>query len=253
MSAACEVLAPEKSYEPPFEDEAGTLASSLEAPEANIEEYSSPPLIIFDWDDTLLASSYLTEHKLTLSSLVFPDEVKQVLDVLARAVMAVLRVAVSLGRVYIVTNGETGWVQLSARHFMPGVEPLLKDVTVVSARSTYQSAFCNNPQEWKCQAFSSVLGEVFGHCRDGLKNVVSFGDSECERTALQRATRLLNPVLRKSVKFLERPSPDQLLKQIELMQGYLPYIVSYAGELDLILALQAQPKFGTQPEEEMQC
>ena len=50
-----------------------------------------------------------------------------------------LEKSIQFGVNYIVTNAGEGWVQYSAKKFMPSVEPLLKHIKVISARSKYES------------------------------------------------------------------------------------------------------------------
>ena len=49
----------------------------------------------------------------------------------------------------MVTNAETGWVQLSAAKFIPAVVPLLSRVSILSARSTYEGRYPDAPLKWK--------------------------------------------------------------------------------------------------------
>lgn len=233
----------------------GTGASPL--------SYSPSPntVIMFDWDDTLLASSFLSARGYRLDS----DngvcaEVDVQLRALEQCVCAVLRLALTYGHVNIVTNAETGWVELSAQKFMPAVVPLLSRVTVVSARSTYESAHPEAPLKWKFYAFHERLSSVFGASAlvagDALgdafvssmgavaaaaaavqKNIVSFGDSHVEREAIRAVTRGVSLCRTKSVKFAERPTPEQLRRQLELVTTCFGYIHNHAGDLDLQLTV----------------
>ena len=73
-------------------------------------------IIFFDWDDTLIPSSFLAENGLRLDSEQhhldqYIDELKS----LEKCVKTVLTMAQKLGKVIIVTNAENGWVQLSSK------------------------------------------------------------------------------------------------------------------------------------------
>lgn len=73
----------------------------------------------------------------------------------------------------------------------------------------------------------------------GLKerNVLSFGDSHVEREAVRACTRGMPNTRTKSVKFAERPSMEQLRRQIELVTNCFGYIHSHEGDLDLQLTV----------------
>lgn len=194
-------------------------------------------VIIFDWDDTLLASSFLSGKGYRLDTVMESDEeVDGQLRELEQSVIAVITLAMQYGMVHVITNAETGWVQLSAQKFMPGVVDVLSKVNVISARSTYEYMFPKQPLKWKYYAFQEELQCSFrGY--EGAKNVISFGDSDVEREAVRAVTRGFTSTRTKSVKFAERPSMEQLRRQIELVTNCFQYIHNHEGDLDLQLTV----------------
>jgi hypothetical protein len=195
-------------------------------------------VIVFDWDDTLLCSSFLSSKGLRLDSdrSKHPD-LDAPLRELETSVCAVLNLACSYGTVHIITNAETGWVQLSAQKFLPAVLPLLAKVSVISARSTYEAMFPDSPLKWKYYAFQERLSPTFNSGLKKEKNIVSFGDSHVEREAVRAVTRGYPQTKCKSVKFAERPSMEQLRRQIELVTNCFQYIHNHDGDLDLQLTV----------------
>jgi hypothetical protein len=199
---------------------------------------SDNTVIIFDWDDTLLASSFLSGKGYRLeTTLERTPEIDTQLKDLEASVVAVLKLASSFGHVHIVTNAETGWVQMSAQKFIPAVVPLLDKVKVVSARSTYESSFPDCPLKWKFYAFQEKLSKTFAPDLKSEKNVISFGDSHVEREAVRAVTKGFTNTRTKSVKFAERPSMEQLRRQIELVTNCFHYIIQHDGDLDLQLTV----------------
>eukprot|EP00920_Eleutheroschizon_duboscqi_P038774 GHVT01093154.1.p1 GENE.GHVT01093154.1~~GHVT01093154.1.p1 ORF type:complete len:350 (-),score=15.47 GHVT01093154.1:620-1669(-) len=172
-------------------------------------------LIIFDWDDTLMPSTWLAENRITLEeSSMVPDDVRVQLEVIAEGSRQILEAASKLGTVVIVTNAENGWVKLSCSKFMPTLSPYLDNYRVVSARSTYEGDNCSSPLAWKVSAFHD---EVHYHYQASQerRNIMSFGDAAHERTALLCICGTLArdyPVTTKSIKFIERPSIGDLQK-----------------------------------------
>ena len=107
---------------------------------------SSP---LSQWDDTLLPSSFLSSRGLRLDS--DPARVKEMepqLTEISHSIVAVLSLALQYGPVTVVTNAETGWVQLSCQKFIPLVLPMLNKLTILSARSTYEAMFPDSPLKW---------------------------------------------------------------------------------------------------------
>jgi hypothetical protein len=210
-----------------------------------LEGLASNTVVLFDYDDTLLASSFLAGKGYRLDSDTKSAEVDAGLRELEQSVVSVLKLALQCGHVHIVTNAETGWVQLSAQKFMPGLVPLLSKVKIISARSTYETTHPDAPVKWKYCAFQDTLTNVFGGLETKTaKNVISFGDSHVEREAVRAVTRGVPNVKTKSVKFAERPSMEQLRRQIELVTNCFNYIYQHDGDLDLQLTVtvnQAPP------------
>jgi hypothetical protein len=204
-------------------------------------------VVIFDWDDTLLASSFLSGRGYRLDSdmlSVFASEggkeMATQLKELEMSVCQLMTAALAVGKVHVITNAETGWVQLSAAKFMPSVVPLLHRMTVISARSTYESQFPDCPLKWKFFCMQDRLQHAFEHAHTE-KHVISFGDSHVEREAVRAVTRGFPNTRTKSVKFAERPSLEQLRRQLELVASCFAYIHSHAGDLDLQLTVTVNP------------
>jgi hypothetical protein len=209
--------------------------------QANMLEGKTKNIIFFDWDDTLLCSSYLSSEGFRLDTVAEQsEEMSRQLDELQNSIITVLKLALTFGEVHIVTNAETGWVQLSAEKFVPAVVPLLSKCQVLSARSTYESMYPDSPIKWKFYAFQQRLSGVFEEC-DTRKNILSFGDSHVEREAIRAVTRNVPLTRTKSVKFAERPSIEQLQRQIELVTNCFQYIHNHEGDLDLCMSLSITP------------
>jgi len=202
-------------------------------------------LIILDWDDTLLPSTWLQQQGLQVApgSAMPSEEQKAELRRIARHVIRTLRRAKRLGTGMIVTNAEKGWIELSCCKFLPEVAPLLEGMKLLSARSLFEhaqpAAQPLSPMHWKRMAFAREVAAFFQRpsryaeagCR---KSIISVGDSMSERNALYDATDG-RECWSKSMKLLERPSPDQLVKQHELLGACLRQFVDYEGSLDLCL------------------
>jgi len=191
---------------------------------------------VLDWDDTCLASSYLASHGYCLDA-VFTrkPEVEEQLRELEQSVIQLLHLTLSYGPVQIITNAETGWVQLSAQKFIPAVVPWLSKLSIISARSTYEGAYPKEPFRWKYCAFYDNLHSLFADRPHAPKNVISFGDSHVERQAVRSVTRGMSNVKTKSIKFAERPTMEQLLRQLELVRSCFSFIHNYESDIDLQL------------------
>jgi hypothetical protein len=209
------------------------------------KELKEHTLMIWDWDDTLLPSTWLNTQGLRLEDdEPMPPAVCEMLRVFASNIESTLRLAMSLGTVVVVTNAETGWVDLSCRKFFPMLHPLVNSLHVVSARSTYEEhgVFC--PLDWKVKAFMEEI-RVFCPSKRHVVNVMSFGDSVHEREALMRSCDSLQTDSRrmKSVKFPERPEALALQGTHTVLRKFLRTIVEHNGDLDLAVSAATRLTF----------
>mmetsp|Transcript_99020 Transcript_99020/g.171619 ORF Transcript_99020/g.171619 Transcript_99020/m.171619 type:complete len:272 (-) Transcript_99020:70-885(-) len=197
---------------------------------------SEETILIFDWDDTVLPSSWVHEQGLRLDGdSCVTDAQQEELAKLARLAAETLRLAKELGTVVLVTNAERGWIELSCQKFLPALYPSLETVKLLSARSEYETPAISSPFEWKLRAFTSEIDRVFRADENRRKNILSLGDSYHEREALITATATLANCRTKSLKFVERPRIDQLCKEHTLVASCFRRIVHHDGNLDLCI------------------
>lgn len=193
-------------------------------------------LVIFDWDDTILPSTWLEQQGLRLDdSIRLNDHQRSQLGSLTDCVIDTLSAAKRYGQVVFITNAEQGWVELSCQKFMPELAGLLADTKVVSARSVYEPQGVLSPCLWKHLAFErEILGFLQASCVETRKNIISIGDSPHERQALISVSELLNGCCIKALKFVEKPSLDLLLKEHEVIRGSMFHdIIHHDGCLDI--------------------
>ena len=199
--------------------------------------HAAHTVVLFDWDDTLLSSTWLSAqgHRVDDFTELPPALVRELRE-LEELVVRVLREAGRHGTVRVVTNAETGWVQLSAQRFIPGVLKHMEQhgITVVSARSTYECEYPNSPSDWKTQAFKAEL-ERHPNVHQGL-NLVVLGDSVSEREAAHTIGRTwLRCSKIKTVKFVERPALEQLRRQLLLVHHSFAHLCTFDGSFDVNL------------------
>jgi hypothetical protein len=194
-------------------------------------------ILIFDWDDTVLPSTWVQEQGLRLDedSLLSESQIA-ILEKMAEAAARTLNTAKRHGKVILVTNAERGWIELSCQKFMPALYSSLEDIKILSARSTYEPTGLTSPFDWKFLAFESEIHSFFEQFPpEQWKNVISFGDSAHEREALIRVTERMPSCCTKSLKFVERPEVEQLMKEHELICGCFKEIVNGSRNLDLCI------------------
>ena len=197
-------------------------------------------IIIFDWDDTLMCSSFFVDLRITLQS--DPIDIHDYwtdLDKLSKSVIEIIESSQLYGEVVIVTNAEKGWVETSAQKFMPELIPILSGIKIYSARTTFEKAYPDNYYMWKYMTMKDLIDKR-DYPYNSKKNIISFGDSIAERLSAINVSKNLFNSVSKTIKFSEKSSIEELVKQIDLLRASIKYIVEYDGKLDLQLSLNSR-------------
>lgn len=183
-------------------------------------------VIIFDWDDTLLCTSFLNFRQDSSPQPV----VERYLKGIEKAAIKLLEQALRLGRTFIITNAMTGWVEYSAAKYVPGLLPVLQRVRVVSARGNFEAQYPGEVSQWKIQAFLEVKRELDSQI---ITNLISLGDSNFEMDAVHVMGKEFEQAMIKTIKFRDNPSPEELLKQLELVAQKFEKIALNARNLKI--------------------
>uniref|UniRef100_A0A7S2L259 Uncharacterized protein n=1 Tax=Zooxanthella nutricula TaxID=1333877 RepID=A0A7S2L259_9DINO len=215
---------------------------------STLADLSDRPVIIFDWDDTLLPTWHISDlqsqtckHGAHFDAQADPDAVGG-LAAHAAQVQRLLSKASELGRVAIVTLGAEDWVRSSAARYFPGVDlpSLLQDLDIpiyyardhVRSRERRLACIEEGVDIWtiaKRNAMRRCL-QRFGCVRSQYAHVISVGDSTAEADAIREimwdfAGGVDN--LLKVVKLVDSPSLELLTMELELLESWLPQVVSH--------------------------
>lgn len=183
---------------------------------ASLRDFNST-LTILDWDDTLVCTSFL---KADLYPLANQQTIEQCRLVCSAAV-DLLNVCLKHGRVIIVTNSATSWVKYAVNTFFPSLKTPLKSTAVISARDLYSDAYPTDPAAWKRSAFRLLYMNE--------SNLITVGDSVIDHD-------LSIPVgLRKTVKFKKMPSPQDLVRQMDLLKEKFSEIATSSRNLRITM------------------
>jgi len=196
--------------------------------------FERPPaaqtIIIYDWDDTLLCTSYL--NQLSDPQNTTDPEVLDKLRKLETAVVSLLQQSSPLGTNYVITNAMKGWVEFSAAKWLPAVRPLLESFKIVSARSDYEELYPGNYHQWKERAFLQIP-QICG--TDSITNLVVLGDSMVEMDAAKTLKSCYSRACIKTIKFQDTPTPEELIKQLGLVSCKFQEICTAAKDMTIRL------------------
>jgi len=188
-------------------------------------------VIVLDWDDTILPTSWLERIRALTAGTPLRPEVQRQMANLCHVCSQTMAMAQQMGTVVFITNSAPGWVDQSCQLFMPQIYQQVRGHQIFAKPMHAPLTFKLASFRRECQAW---------------RNVVSVGDGDAERAA---SLRLLTPPDRKmsagrgdaahdnrivkSVKLIEFPSCQQLIAEHEMLQVRLLDIVTFQGSLDL--------------------
>ena len=205
----------------------------------NSNRKSHNALIIFDWDDTLMCTSYLTPNGYLDETVALSKRTSVKITALERCVQNLLSISLDKGDVYIVTNAEEGWVEYSTERFFPTVLPLLKRIKVISARAMCESAFPNDVAKWKVEAFKSIVNKFDN---DRITNIICVGDSFNELNAGKKVAKTFKNACIKTIKFKQNPNIDDLKMQLNLVIDKFDYIYTTVKNWTITVERKAHKK-----------
>lgn len=200
----------------------------------DIEEVKT--IIILDWDNTMLATTSLgvTITQL-LDKYVITDYQKKYLHDTSIVIEKLITLLLTYGEINIITASEQGWVEETMRKFYPNIQHILSKIKIYSARSLYEKRYPDNPYLWKHKTFEDVL---YPYIRKlGLrKNIISIGDSQCERQALLEVAKGKFNTVAKSVKLMDNPSYIHIKKQLEIIIQLSSFLVNSNSDADISIS-----------------
>jgi hypothetical protein len=206
------------------------LAISGNLPSERMSPLKKNCFFIFDWDDTLFCTSYLTPYGIFRETQTFREkEIKFLIEV-QKIIIEILDYCIKYGNIYIVTNAIKGWVELSIQKFYPKLVKYLSKIKIISARSEFEAKYPKNNREWKIRTFLNISKYFDRNC---LTNIICIGDSTIEIEASSKFKEKFENAFLKTIKFRESPKPEELIKELKLINSKLQEIYSANSSLTI--------------------
>ena len=191
-------------------------------------------LFFFDWDDTLMCTTYLAP-----TGVLDEEESKSIdkntIKSLDQLVASLLTKTLEKGKVFIITNAAHGWIEYSSKKLYPITAKILKKIKIVSARGLYEKRLPGDYRQWKSHAFIDTII----NCNIDMKktaNILCFGDSIIELEATHKLKEIFQDAYIKTIKFKESPQPIELIKELKIILSQFDAILSNTRNLSIKVA-----------------
>lgn len=225
-----------------------STAATPVAPDPNAFDSPDNAVIIFDWDDTLMPTTFISNVLgPSLPDFEKDQPLKQnskwykAMADHAQLVETALRTARRVARTAIVTLATLDWVYSSAARYLPGVdfESLVEELGIVVYPADRQSpalevlarAGDDRGMVAKIAAMTTCLRALYAS-GDVSWNVTSIGDSVLEKEALKKCMSRHAHHLCKTVKLVEKPTLAELSREVHMLTPSLHKVVTHGKPYD---------------------
>jgi len=257
---------------------AGNTFQSTISPDGGLESVPADKkaLIFFDWDDTLLPTTFLRDFctpddfeailrghwKAEFVERFSRQQWSETMKCYTKRVKKCLETCSIGATIVIVTLSKQLWVEKSAEVFMPELLPILSQTKIVYAREQWKrtsqemgkklitpcsAAYRGNESDisffvnLKMKAFESVIKEEYirkSLPKNSWETVLSIGDSMIECLACKEVTTDLESVaLCTTIKFMNAPNLQELWIQVDIVERNIKQIVSGESNANLMTTL----------------
>eukprot|EP00434_Breviolum_minutum_P044150 symbB.v1.2.039397.t2/scaffold6537.1/size17269/1 len=174
------------------------------------------------------STTCMRQHGLSVMGPRPGGELARRLQVLAYEAKQLIEVAATLADKARARAAHEGWVNLSCTAWLPDLLETVEKCEVASARSQFEPTGISSPAGWKARAFEEVIERFYQrYPNQSWKNIISIGDAPHEREAWTPRCRS------KSIKFVLRPSIEQLVRELHMLRDSLREIVLHDDDLDM--------------------
>ena len=199
----------------------------------NSKKTNNNNIFLFDWDDTLFPTSYLSVNGIYNGSLIKLSKREiQNINLAGIYVKEILSQAIERGKVFIVTNSSKGWVEASCKKYYNNIIPLLDKITIISCREIFDGKLPVKSNLWKLLAFNYII-KHFDHSL--LTNIICIGDNNNEIEAGKSLSQYFNNnnCFIKTILFRKEPSLDEINKQLLLVSTQFIKIFSMTKNISI--------------------
>jgi hypothetical protein len=200
-------------------------------------------VVILDWDDTCLPSHALHTSPSKIHPLHQPKDewYTETWNKLENKLYDTLSDLKSKYPIYIVTDAEDQWVELTCEKFYPKIWNILDEFEIYSANSLYKKEYPDSAFKRKSATIEKISetfekNEAFFWHLPYQNQFLSVGDAPHDREAIQNVAKIKQWIF-KNIKFAVAPSVKTLAIQWDLLHYTLPCILWTKGNMDLNMTL----------------
>jgi 2-hydroxy-3-keto-5-methylthiopentenyl-1-phosphate phosphatase len=165
-------------------------------------------ILLLDFDDTIFPSSYFLEVVSNSNIVKFTNDLSSLDSSLYDLIQLCNEKQI---KVYIVSNTDRDkWIESIIEKILPKTNIILNTISIVYSRLLFEHEYPMEIVRWKVETFLNILNEL-----KGVEKIISIGDAISDRlSTMELKQHGFDP---KFIKFMEAPSPLQLIAEIKLV------------------------------------
>ena len=172
-------------------------------------------VFIFDWDDTLMCTSFILSKDQNLS-----EEDKKLINNLGKIVNIFLKECNKYGKIIIMTNSTEKWMKQTSEKYLKIKNILISKIQIISTRDLFSKKGIET-KKWKELAMEDILYK-YG---DKIENIICGSDSENDIEVFKNISKKYNKINISTIKFKSKPSPLIMIKQIQYLNKKINEII----------------------------
>ena len=190
-------------------------------------------IFLFDWDDTLMCTSFVLSKVQPLSE----EEIKIITNLGSKATK-ILEMCSKYGESIIMTNSSKEWLKKTSDQYLKIKESFLNNIKIISTRDLYLK---NNikKEKWKEMALNQLLTKY----EDKIENLICSSDSEEDINIFKNISKLRKEINVSTIKFKSKPSPLIMIKEIDYLGNTIFDIIGKNKHYYLIKEKQKNEEF----------
>lgn len=211
-----------------------TVNPSIVGPSIVNFEEKHERLIIFDWDDTLISSSFLDKRELQHpeTNEVYhdlEDFEMHALTSLEDEIINLLSQCLLSANVCILTNSQHGWVDLCMSRHFPRLRDsdIMKKIPILHRHPPFEEKYPISEYSSALSIWKRMSLEMFLNLEQ-YRHIISFGDLIHDRNAVLSAKKHSLASV-KTVMIWPSSTPGELFEQIRVVREKLDKLVAIPG------------------------
>jgi len=184
-------------------------------------------IFIFDWDDTLMCTSFISF--LVKNSCGLSNDEQKLAKNLGKEVSNLFKICSKFGKIVIMTNSSNRWVKETSVNYLKLEEKEFKNIKIISTRDKYFGSEIKK-DKWKELATNEILYKF----ENKIKNIIFASDSKSDINLYKIIAEKYKNLNVTTIKFKSKPTSLEIIREIKFVYSNINEIIGAGKNFYLI-------------------